>query len=90
MKRFFVLALLALAVPIASWANSTSTFDKSGGIFTIGSNGIRSGFLYKNTFSGPLDWAATQRSSTDNVGVESYTLTGTVLGKVSHGTTYAD
>jgi hypothetical protein len=37
MKRVVLMALLALAVPIAAWANSTFVFDNSGGKITVGS-----------------------------------------------------
>ena len=56
-----------------------------GGSFTIagnGSNGIPTGVLFTGTFSGPVTWTAVPNQSRGNF---TYTLSGTVTGKLSNG-----
>jgi len=143
MRRVVLLTLLALALPVMSWANSSSTVTftnaggkitlgtgntlklsnsvltsftglngvtttgklgvvsfttgalltgsigaggtfAAGGSFTIagnGTNGIPTGVLFKGTFTGPITWTANPQT----VGNYTYTLTGTVTGKLSNG-----
>ncbi len=143
MRRVVLLALLALALPVLSWANSsndlvfTNTGGKitlgagstlklsgsiltsftglngvtttgklgtvnfttgslisgtisaggtfaAGGSFTImgnGSNGIPKGVLFTGSFNGPVTWTAVQQPK----GNFTYTLSGSVSGKLSNG-----
>lgn len=148
MKRVVLLVLLALALPVMSWANSSnlvfnntggkmtsngSTITLSGstltsftalngttytgslgsvafttgsimsgslgmnavfnggGSFTImgnGSNGIPNGVLFSGTFSGPVNWVGKfDPLGFKGAGNWTYTLTGTVTGSLSNGTT---
>ena len=56
----------------------------SGGTFTItgnGTDGIYNGVIFSGTFTGPVTWTRSQLAN----GAYSYTLTGTISGKMYNG-----